>query len=492
MTIDTKKLKAAALACGPYSWQWWNSNSFRRLTFVDNGRHLQDGGALCAVVQPSDGHPDVLMAPGVRELIELCSPETIYELCTELDRQQRGEAIYPIRQGKQEGRLAESPWHAGDVLPAVGSYCLVSGTNCDIESDQHRGYSWRKVIGYSTDRQFVCFQTGDCWPTVERTINCWFAEIPHPAGAAPHPAEPVVNQSLTTADAATGCVREALEAARNGLQWYRDSYPDAVDGSDDEADELIDRALAALAQPTVKESLTVDDWKLMPKEYTEAMEHAGVKALEHACETLGENLSSESMVGVVYNAMYAAQPTTQQSLQDAEPMKVPDRTALLVAIQRYADERASMTKAHCTGAADNEQRDASDRTAQAYSDMCVMLGRYGAQPAASAEPVLYGLKYHGSLDVNDGNVFRTRADAEKFVKQTAKLASLDWVAPEIVALTAPVAAQPSVPDGYRLLPEWKLRRAIGIINKDGDEHGVGADLEAMLEAAPTPPTDGQS
>jgi hypothetical protein len=40
--------------------------------------------------------------------------------------------------------------------------------------------------------------------------------------------------------------RDALHAAAAGLEWYRDRCPDAVDGSDSEADEQIGEALAAL------------------------------------------------------------------------------------------------------------------------------------------------------------------------------------------------------------------------------------------------------
>lgn len=89
-----------------------------------------------------------------------------------------------------EGRLAKRPWREGDWLPEVGAICLVSGVNCDIESDQHRGYSWRKVIGYANGHQFVCLQTRDCWPTVERVENCWFAEdqtMPPPTTSGPTP-----------------------------------------------------------------------------------------------------------------------------------------------------------------------------------------------------------------------------------------------------------------------------------------------------------------
>ncbi len=101
------------------------------------------------------------------------------------DRQARGEPVaYTKRTGMKDGRLSPRPFQFGDTLPAVGSYCLVSGANCDIESDQHRGYSWRQVLGYSDDKEFVCLQTHKdsyaCWPTVERLTNCWFAEISHP------------------------------------------------------------------------------------------------------------------------------------------------------------------------------------------------------------------------------------------------------------------------------------------------------------------------
>lgn len=92
---------------------------------------------------------------------------------------------------RAEGRLAERPWRVGDPLPAVGSVVLVSGVHGDIESDQHRGYLRRTVIGYGKDNAFICLQTEGCWPTVERTTNCWFAAL-SPASPARTPmGEPV-------------------------------------------------------------------------------------------------------------------------------------------------------------------------------------------------------------------------------------------------------------------------------------------------------------
>jgi hypothetical protein len=39
---------------------------------------------------------------------------------------------------------------------------------------------------------------------------------------------------------------EALEAAKNGLAWYADTFPSGADGSDAEAMQKIDAAIAAL------------------------------------------------------------------------------------------------------------------------------------------------------------------------------------------------------------------------------------------------------
>lgn len=98
------------------------------------------------------------------------------------------------------GRLAKRPYEAGDPMPAVGSKCLVSGANCDVESDQHRAYGWRTVVGYGVNDEFICMQTRDCWPTVERLSNCWFAEIPSPRAPAPQASKQNLSYLLTELD----------------------------------------------------------------------------------------------------------------------------------------------------------------------------------------------------------------------------------------------------------------------------------------------------
>ena len=72
-------LKQLAAALGNRDWKWWDSCSFRRLTFED-GPDRRDGSALHGTVQASDGHPDVSMAPGVREFIEAASPMAVGQL----------------------------------------------------------------------------------------------------------------------------------------------------------------------------------------------------------------------------------------------------------------------------------------------------------------------------------------------------------------------------------------------------------------------------
>jgi hypothetical protein len=55
----------------------------------------------------------------------------------------------------------------------------------------------------------------------------------------------------------------ALEAAKNGLEWYRDARPMLTDGSDDEMDAQIDAAILALAAPAqaaaVPEAVATDE-----------------------------------------------------------------------------------------------------------------------------------------------------------------------------------------------------------------------------------------
>ena len=49
---------------------------------------------------------------------------------------------------------------------------------------------------------------------------------------------------LAALKAERDALRAALEHAKNGLLWYQDRYPEASDGSDDEAMERINAALA--------------------------------------------------------------------------------------------------------------------------------------------------------------------------------------------------------------------------------------------------------
>lgn len=78
-------LKKLAKALGNRDWKWWDSCSFRRLTFED-GPDRRDGSALHGTVQASDGHPDVNMAPGVREFIEAASPLVVGQLAAHVER----------------------------------------------------------------------------------------------------------------------------------------------------------------------------------------------------------------------------------------------------------------------------------------------------------------------------------------------------------------------------------------------------------------------
>ncbi|MNU65416.1 hypothetical protein D3C71_547080 [compost metagenome] len=78
-------LQQLAAALSNRDWKWWDSCSFRRLTFED-GPDRRDGSALHGTVHRSDGHPDVSMAPGVREFIEAASPMAVGLLAANVAR----------------------------------------------------------------------------------------------------------------------------------------------------------------------------------------------------------------------------------------------------------------------------------------------------------------------------------------------------------------------------------------------------------------------
>jgi hypothetical protein len=64
-------------------WELQTSNSFRRI-----GCH-GDGDVLCGTIQRSDGHPDLLAAPGVLDYIVVAQPKTVLALLDAIDELER-------------------------------------------------------------------------------------------------------------------------------------------------------------------------------------------------------------------------------------------------------------------------------------------------------------------------------------------------------------------------------------------------------------------
>ena len=66
-------------------------------------------------------------------------------------------------------------------------------------------------------------------------------------------------------------VLDAMETASNGLEWYRDAFPEVVNGSDDEANSQIEAAISLL-QSKLAEKDDVEPvawlyWNKVNKEY---------------------------------------------------------------------------------------------------------------------------------------------------------------------------------------------------------------------------------
>jgi hypothetical protein len=80
---ERQELREAALrahtCCASALWRLQTSNSFRRLGSYG------DGNVLCAIVQRSDGQPDLMAAPGVLDYIVASQPCVMLKLLEALD-----------------------------------------------------------------------------------------------------------------------------------------------------------------------------------------------------------------------------------------------------------------------------------------------------------------------------------------------------------------------------------------------------------------------
>lgn len=104
MTVEqTRRLRELALSVTRGElrrpWSVQTSNSFRRI-----GTDRFDGNVLCAVTQPSDGHPDLWAFPDVLDYIVAAHPFVVLELLDQRDR--AWHAIDHLRR-KIEGHDAE-------------------------------------------------------------------------------------------------------------------------------------------------------------------------------------------------------------------------------------------------------------------------------------------------------------------------------------------------------------------------------------------------
>lgn len=116
-------------------------------------------------------------------------------------------------------------------------------------------------------------------------------------------------------------LRDALQSAMDGLAWYRDRYPEAVDGSDDEAEAehaaAITAADTAMAQPVPVQAVAPEGWVLVPKEPTPEMvaaylaaNHTYWKEMDEGPAPIGKyrNGTPAEATAESYSAMLAAAP----------------------------------------------------------------------------------------------------------------------------------------------------------------------------------------
>lgn len=124
----------------------------------------------------------------------------------------------------QSPRMIRNEWQAR--LPAAVKDSLTTRPDDGV-------YSALTLASFAIKCLRDGIDIGEKLPDILQRIDAMLALRARPAE--PTPSVDVLRQCL-----------DALEMAHDGLTWYRDRFPDVVDGSDDEAAVQIDAALSAL------------------------------------------------------------------------------------------------------------------------------------------------------------------------------------------------------------------------------------------------------
>jgi hypothetical protein len=115
MIPDAKldELERLAHAATPGPWEWWTSNSWRRLT-AEGGR---EGGVLCPFVNRYDHHPDLSISAEDMAHIASADPPTVLELVRELRETRRLAAVgAEAERHKELGRTWRSALTCGCIF----------------------------------------------------------------------------------------------------------------------------------------------------------------------------------------------------------------------------------------------------------------------------------------------------------------------------------------------------------------------------------------
>lgn len=123
--------------------------------------------------------------------------------------------------------LIAAPWREGAAGPDTLAHAIAMAA-CGIT--RAGAYEWEKK---PAGRVATCLPI--CWTHRHGVLSDGHIDLS------------VMPAQVAQNTPAAALAIEALETAKNGLDWYRQEYPEQVNGSDDEADQLIERAITALS-----------------------------------------------------------------------------------------------------------------------------------------------------------------------------------------------------------------------------------------------------
>ncbi|CAN5649135.1 hypothetical protein BH10PSE18_BH10PSE18_14970 [soil metagenome] len=279
--------------------------------------------------------------------------------------------------------------------------------------------------------------------------------------------------------------RAALEAARNGLQWYRDAYPEADSGADDEMMALIEEALASKAAP--QEDQMLKDLKHALKDATELRQQITLMEEHMRGETWRWQADKSDDLATMGNRMgvliYASDLRDLLASKAAAPAIVLDFKMASELLEMFGGEPGTITLMHGDGHSGKGLYAHYEEYPEEGAEFLGVPNDEAAPPpaAVAAEPLTQQSYEDAKVGYAEDMAAICQAlgldsEAHDIAEVLSEIASLKAAAPS----AAPASGEA---DGW---PYMRSKLALAVLGFHGRTFATLADAEQMLDSISEP------